>query len=269
VKVLVVGECSASNTFRMEDPTVPDEEEFTGLVVQALRCVYQKYYCVPFRGTFAFEGVNSQPDLAMVAKDFSHWFVIEVELVKHSLEGHVLPQVRVLRYGEPGRDCVAALCRALRISNGQAETLLTFVPRSVAVVANERRDTWERALLGLDAQLVGISYYTGQTARAFEVDGAMRVARESIAFGTYSATDGAIRLPATTRLAQGEIQLEDPDGFCGVWISQRMAGALWVTRKVGDVDLPDRATVQIVRTCDDRIVLRVIGESRSRERTCA
>ena len=51
------------------------------------------------------EGIK-KPDLALVANDLSHWFVVEVELLSHSLDGHVLPQMRCLKYGEPQLGCV-------------------------------------------------------------------------------------------------------------------------------------------------------------------
>src|SRR5262245_59330266 len=108
----------------MADPDAPTEAEFEYRVVKALACLYQKYSCIVFGGTFYFEQRRYRPDLALVAKDFSHWFVIEVELVTHSLEGHVLPQVRAFRYGEPLGDCISVLSREPGIGASQAETLL-------------------------------------------------------------------------------------------------------------------------------------------------
>lgn len=259
MKTLVVGECSADNLFQMEEPSsLGTEDEFTVSSLRALACVFRAYQCVRFTGTFEFEGVAARPDLALVARDLSHWFVVEVELVSHSLEGHVLPQVRVFRYGEPAPDCCAPLQAALGVAPGQAQTFLQYVPRAVVVVANERRMDWEKALLGLDAQLVTVARFSGSARQAFEVDGQLRIAKESVGFGTYSATDRAIRMSARAGLAAGEIQMDDPAGFSVVWTCQPDGESLWVTRKSGEIDLPDRTIVQVLRTYQNRLALRVV-----------
>src|SRR5689334_16688900 len=97
-------------------------------------CIYPNHNCFTFGGTFKLEDNVSRPDLALVAKDLSHWFVIEVELISHSLEGHVLPQVRTFRYGEPQRDCISVLSDALTLDRFQSEQFVHSVPRTVAVI---------------------------------------------------------------------------------------------------------------------------------------
>jgi len=59
------------------------------------------YRCIPFRADFSFDNQVKRSDLALVHQSLSHWFVVEIELVSHSLMGHVVPQVRCFRYGEP------------------------------------------------------------------------------------------------------------------------------------------------------------------------
>lgn len=256
MKVLVVGECAAENVYRLEDPRVPSEDEFGSWVVKALRCVYPDYRCISFNGTFAYDGQRSQPDLALVAKDLTHWFIVEVELVTHSLEGHVLPQLRALRYGEPCADCIDAMARELSIPAGQAETLIRLIPRSVVLVANEPKADWEKACLGLDAQMLTVSVYSGAERTAFEVGGQIRVVRESLGFGTYSATDKAVQLPASIQIASGEVAI-DVDGFQVNWLARRSGETLWLTRLVGEPDFPDRAYLQVIRTFGNRLALRL------------
>lgn len=258
VKTLVIGDCNPTGLLREEDPSVPTEDEFTASSLRALTCVFSQYHCVPFTGTFTFDEVRSRPDFALIARDLSHWFVVEVELVSHSLEGHVLPQVRVFRYGDPNPDCCTSIQDALGVAYGQAQTFLQYVPRAVVVVANERRPDWEKALVGLDAQLVTVSMFSGSVVRAVEVDGQLRVPKESVGFGTYFATDRAIRMPASVNLACGEVQVDDPGGFPTIWVCHSDGDSIWLTRKIGDFDLPDRTILQVLRTHANRLFMRVV-----------
>jgi hypothetical protein len=72
MKTLLVDKCAAENLFTLEDPSAPSEEEFTTVVLSALGCVFSKYECVPFVGRFHLEGKRFKPDLALVARDYSH-----------------------------------------------------------------------------------------------------------------------------------------------------------------------------------------------------
>src|SRR5581483_2694836 len=156
---ILVGECQKENLFEVWDADAALETEFELVVAKALMCMYPNHRCITFGGTFKLEDNVSRPDLALIAKDLSHWFVIEVELISHSLEGHVLPQVRTFRYGDPQRDCISVLSKALSMDRNQIETFLLTVPRAVAVVANKRHRDWEIALRSLDVQLLTVSAF--------------------------------------------------------------------------------------------------------------
>ena len=146
---IFVGECTKNNLFEIWDADAAREAEFEFIVAKALICIYRGYHCFPFGGTFKLEDNISRPDIALVAKDMSHWFVIEVELISHSLDGHVLPQIRTFRYGEPQPDCISVLSRELSMDRSQIKTFLMTVPRAVAVIANKRHRDWEIALRSL------------------------------------------------------------------------------------------------------------------------
>src|ERR1700730_17442443 len=101
MRTIMVGDCHVDRVYRQSDPDAPSESEFEFCVARALSCVYPDFRCVVFNGSFRYDDRTYRPDLALVANDFSHWFLIEVELVSHSFEGHVLPQVQAFRYGTP------------------------------------------------------------------------------------------------------------------------------------------------------------------------
>ncbi|HWM46201.1 MAG TPA: hypothetical protein VNR11_04730 [Xanthobacteraceae bacterium] len=254
---ILVGECSGSNLFDLWDADAALETEFELIVAKALICIYPKYHCIPFGGTFKLEGNISRPDIALVAKDMSHWFVIEVELVSHSLEGHVLPQIRTFRYGEPQNDCVSVLAKALSMDRAQMQTFVLTVPRSVAVIANKRHRDWEIALRSLQVQLLAVSAFNSPNGQqAVEIDGNLIAQQQHLGFGQYSATDRALRFHRGVNLPDGEIMVDSFDGSGGVWTVTRDSTTAWVTKNQGVPDIENGSYIQIVRLFGGRFSIR-------------
>jgi hypothetical protein len=254
---ILVGKCEKQNLFQAWDADAALETEFELIAAEALMCIYPNYHCFPFGGTFKLEDNVNRPDLALVAKDLSHWFVIEVELVSHSLRGHVLPQIRSFRYGSPQPDCISVLSKELSLDSERIKTFLITVPRSVAVVANKRHDDWEIALASLDVQLLTVSaFHSPDNVRAVEVDGQLIANQEHICFGEYIATDRAIRFPSAVRLPDGEIMVDDFSGTGSRWTVRRDGNSAWLIKKRGTPDITNGSFVQLMQTFGGRFSIR-------------
>lgn len=257
MKTLMFGECATERTYQLRDPNFSSETEFEFAVAQAITCAYKNYRCIVFTGGFALEERTYRSDLALVANDFSHWFVIEVELITHSLRLHVLPQVRAFRYGEPLDYCATILARGLGIAESKALTLLNHVPRSIAVIANKMDVEWDLALRALDVQLLAVSIYDSpQGTTAFEIEGELEIAKENIGFGEYSVTDRSIRFHRDTRIPLGRVQISDSGGAPSWWIVANSLDALWVTKETGGLDVEHGRFIQIIRTVEGRLSFR-------------
>ncbi len=248
MRTIVLDPRAGGGRYALSDPDAPSETEFEGTVLSALAGVYHEYHCIVFGGAFVYEGNTSRPDLALIARDFSHWFVLEVELVSHSLSRHVLPQVTTLRYGDLQPDCEMILARELKIPIGRAQTLIHMVPRSVAVIANKRDARWEVALGAHTVQMLAVSVFEGPAGEtAFEVEGTLRVDIEHLGFGCYSAVDRSLRFPKDVRLPDGRVQIDDPSGAPGSWIVSTADTTRWVTKDSGMPDIEDGEFLQLVR----------------------
>lgn len=257
MRTLLVGECAPERLFSLNDPDAPTEVEFEYAVAKALACIYSRYFCIVFSGTFIHEGRGFRPDLALIARDFSHWFIIEVELTTHSFKDHVLPQVRAFRYGDPQKDCIDILTRELKIDSKHIVTFLTNIPSTVAVIANKRDPHWESSLAAHDIQFLAVSVFQSPAgALAVEVDGSLHARRESLGFGTYSATDRSLRFTKNIRLPSGRVQFDDPSGGLSWWTVAQSGDATWATKELGTPDIPHNALVQIIRTFDGRLLLQ-------------
>jgi hypothetical protein len=131
MSTILIGKCEEGNLYHLWDADAAREPEFEYKVAKALMCVYPDYKCIVFNGGFRFYDAVSRPDLALIAKDYSHWFIIEVELISHSLNRHVLPQIRAFQYGTPEPDCITVLARETGLPEAQVRTFLNVVPRGV------------------------------------------------------------------------------------------------------------------------------------------
>lgn len=257
MSTFVVGDCVATNLFQIWDADAALETEFEYIVAKALMCVYPNYHCILFGGTFKLENQVSRPDLALVAKDFSHWFVIEVELISHSLEGHVLPQIRTFRYGEPQPDCVSVLKKVTGLEADQIRTFLKTIPRSVAVVVNKRSKDWEMAFKALQVQMLTVTAYSSPTGiRAVEVDGRLTALQEHLGYGLYFATDRSLRYPQSVKLPNGEVMIDDFTGTGSLWTVRRDTSFAWVTKNTGVPDITNGTMVQTIRAFGGRISIR-------------
>lgn len=258
MKKLLTGDCHDDNVYNLVDPTEFAETAFEVEVLKALTCLLPDYWCGVFSGSFLLEGERRVADLALVHKSLSHWFVVEVELAGHSLEGHVLPQVRCFRYGEPEESCVTSLTRAFSgMKHEEAAKILRYVPRYVAVVSNLPDPDWTRSLRVLDVQHLTVSVYRDRNGRsAHQVDGGLVARTESLGFAQYSAIDDCLRIGKACGLPIGNIQIIDQFGNVAPWTVREQAGVLWVSKDRGPTLLPHNVLVQIVRAFDGRIWIR-------------
>jgi len=250
MKLFIGGDCGGDAAFDLVDPTGFSEAEFETHAVQALVCAFPDYRCIPFRADFSFDNEIRRSDLALIHRSFSHWFIVEVELVSHSLMGHVVPQVRCFRYGDPFASCAELLCEALKeIDYSRAVSFMQYIPRSVLVVVNRYNSDWSVCFRGLDVQMVTVSVYRRRDGTiAHEIDGSLTVAKENLGFFRYSAVDRSIKLPVNFGFAEAAVQVEDPFGASGTWIVSRSEEGLWLTKQTGDPGIPDNEMVQLLRT---------------------
>ena len=244
--------------FTLVDPTAFSEDEFELHVRNALNSVYSEYYCIPFKAEFEFVDGVKIADLALIHKQFTHWFILEVELLSHSLHGHVLPQVRCFQYGKPRNSCISAMLTSLPgMERNQVITLLHLVPRSVAVIVNIADAGWVSALRAVEVQCLAVSLFKAEDGTyALETDGTLNVPLRSLGFFPYSAVNRSLRLTYPCDLAEGELLIQSPNGTEGTWTVRCGDEEVWVTKTIGDPGILDESVLQVIRTTTGKIVLR-------------
>lgn len=239
-----------SHTMRLSlaDPTQVAEDDFEKVAIETLKELYPDCHVFSYKPTIMHDGVGWKPDVAVVAKDYSYWFVIEVEIASHSLQKHVLPQVRAIRLGEYSESACAWLARALNIAKDVAETIIRYVPRYTAVVTNHEDGGWAAVLAAENTELITIASYEGSGAdrTALFVDGSLAPAQMSLGFGKVVVTMQVVTLPAGAFWRSQTYRIMDPWGSAN-WTCHVEGNTAWLTKNQGIIQLPDACWVHLIQ----------------------
>jgi hypothetical protein len=123
------------------------ESEYERLIIQEAPQLFPELRVVPFSEPVQHDGIWKRPDLALIDPECRVWWVGEVELAHHSLNGHVLPQVEVLARGDYGERHAARLATAAPdIDADRIRAMLRGAQPAVAVIVNEPVPRWRDQL---------------------------------------------------------------------------------------------------------------------------
>ena len=130
------------------------EQEFERVLLQKTPSLFPGYTAVPFKKLVYSDFDAARPDYALVESQYRDWWVVEVELGHHPLEGHVLPQVAVLARAAYGDPEAAYLSRRSQVLDAPKlmDLMKGALPR-VLVVVNETRPEWRAPLQAYNAEL--------------------------------------------------------------------------------------------------------------------
>ena len=134
---------------------------------------------------------------------------------------------------------------------------MSFVPRTVAVIANKWNSEWYQVLSALQIQLLAISVFRSMGGQdAVEIDGKLEAFKAHLGFGRYVAIDRSLVFPNDISLPDGAVQINDPEGSLATWVIRREGNFAWIVKETGTPDLPDNCYVQLIRTLDGGLSLR-------------
>jgi len=130
------------------------ESEFEKLFLQEAQEIFPDYFAVVFKLTVESPHGNGRPDLAIIEKNYRHWFVIEVEKSNHSFENHILPQVNIFSTAEYNDETAQALKK--ENENLDIEKLKAMIKGQqpkVLIVVDALKQDWIKSLSRWDAML--------------------------------------------------------------------------------------------------------------------
>ena len=155
------------------------EGEYEDILRDRSKLIYPEWELVPFKPLVQSPHGDRHPDLALIAPDYSDWWVVEVELAHHSLHAHVLPQVEAFHDGHYGHRHVDKLLENLPSNDRpEVERMIREVHPRVHVVVNEDVSGWIAPLSQYDVALGIVEVFRGDRDQiALRVSGTMPVLR--------------------------------------------------------------------------------------------
>ena len=139
------------------------ESDFESIVLSRSDILFPQYFALPFKIPVESENGRRIPDLALIDRKYRHWWVVEVEMSHHSLNGHVLPQVDVFahgRYGTAHRDHLLAQSNSLNLT-ALSDMIKVNQPR-VLVIVNRNVPEWIRHIKALSGTVSVIEVFRSE-----------------------------------------------------------------------------------------------------------
>ena len=133
------------------------ESEFETVLEQESAHLFSNYHLVPFKTTVfsEYDADARKPDFALIHTSYRSWWVVEVERGHHSLEGHVLPQVRTLARARYGLEEADFLCqRKKTLDRSRVIDMFKGGQPRVLVIVNAPVEGWAEQLQPYDAKVV-------------------------------------------------------------------------------------------------------------------
>lgn len=143
------------------------EAQFSRILQVELPKLLPEFSLVPFSPYIqGDEGSRRRPDMALVARNYSTWIVVEVELESHSLAHHVIPQVRAFASGRYERSHAVMLHdKDPTLDLDSLVRLVEHYPPAVAVIVNSRsvlQDGWDQIETDYSARLMFLESFRSE-----------------------------------------------------------------------------------------------------------
>ncbi len=153
------------------------ESELENTILSHVETVFPNYVAIPYKKDIYASGVSQgrAPDLALINKDYSDWWIVEVELEGHDLK-HVKSQVNVFVNGSYNSYEVAKYIKTkdkqhlLNVENLQ-KMIGDFQP-NVMVIVDEHVAAWKEDLEKLGAKICVFQVFKNKEGhRAYRLNG--------------------------------------------------------------------------------------------------
>ncbi len=114
------------------------EDHYEAIVKREIQNILPNFWVIDFKQfVMGAEGIRRKADLALVEKNYRMWVVVEVELIHHSLDHHVMPQMRGLVTGDYNETHAKYLSDLdERLDPDRMLSVVTYKPPAVMVIVN-------------------------------------------------------------------------------------------------------------------------------------
>lgn len=246
------------------------ERDYEAVVIDRAEHLFKHWRCVPFSETVVGDdGTRKKPDLALVDHHYREWWVVEVELAHHDLNGHVLPQVDAFRTGTyEARHAAALHARAADLELGRLEAMMLGEPPRVIVLVDSPHTRWRPALHERGVGLAIVEPFRDEANQLIlRLNGDQpeppakvlsRCSRHQVMRRLWK-----VHSPASLPGSPDEPLVIEYEGISNPWTRVTLHDAVMLQAGRGDI-LADLAAVDLVRRDDGALMFTAITTLRSR-----
>lgn len=250
-----------SEWFEQVEPQTFSEREFEARILLHAPSVYPEYYVMPFKQSVESPYGNGRPDLVFIAKDYSEWRVVEVEMAYHDYLGHV--DIQIQRFANASYE--SRVAEYLLRQNPQLDrdlllSLITNTPPQVLLIVNAPVPDWASQLTKYGAILAVFELFRSSTGHEiFRVNGeypTLLIDRISPCFfHPFTARLLGIEEPDALELPRGGHIRLYYNNCITEWTRVDGEGKVWL-QPVGRNPLNPEHRFEIYRQSDGSLVLR-------------
>lgn len=250
--------------FHELSPATLAESEFESLLIQNTDLIRPDTLIVPYKKTVYAGDRSARADLAIVAKDYRKWTVVEVEMLRHDLHRHVIPQIDTLRNALYDRSQAEYLARKNRMLDPEKLVqMLRGEPPEVLVLVNKYDEEWARETRRYGAHMMVFEIFRSPTTNRhiFAIDGNLPVIAHDIltelAFGMLPRCL-TVKSPAVLDFQHGERVTIFIDEQATYWERFDTATECYIT-PVRSMPIAQGQKYALARTDEGQYIMRPLG----------
>jgi len=240
----------------LRDPSTISEKEFRKIVIEALSNLFPEYVIFPFSYDFIYNFRTLRPDIALVRKDLSHWFIGEIEIYGHSLKNHILPQLECFKHGEISKNAFKGVAKYIGIGYQRAKTFIRCVPRDVLLVTNYHDREWGLECARRKVSLIQFEVFYSQRTNDFvsQIYGGLYHSSSSLGFGISYPDEKTVKIASQINLKDGKRIIYSERGV-SQWFIKKEEKYTSFLKLDGNLEFPVGSAVQLIQDSNNNLFL--------------
>jgi hypothetical protein len=242
-------------------PTSLAEFEFESLLIQNADIIRPGTTIVPFKKTVFAAEQSAKADLAIIANDYRQWIVVEVEMLRHDLHRHVIPQIATLRAGLYDNDHASYLAsKNTNLDSEKLTEMLRGEAPEILVLVNKYDEEWSREIRRYGAHMMVFEIFRSEQSNRhiFAIDGQLpHVAHDILTELSFSLVPRCltVKSPAALDFRSGERVQVFVENQITFWERFDTADQVFIT-PVGNLPVKSGQKYALVRTESGHYAIR-------------
>jgi hypothetical protein len=150
------------------------EQYFSTVVQKFSHVIFPNHYCFKFEVDMFYIGNKVRPDLILIEKQFKDWWLVEVELERHSWLNHIQEQIEKIlnaeitdKHQEKIKEKLSSHLKKLGLNENEdqmarVKSLINNERHKTLVIVDSEPKSWMNELQKGDARLMTVQVYRNE-----------------------------------------------------------------------------------------------------------